>query len=508
MTPGPTRAGSPATILRAVAVGALFASVLIVLSVVAVLRWSATAIAADAIVQSVMSVQDVRWFYWGQDRFASVVPALVSPIADPAANLFAAQLVNALSCYGLLLLLAATAAPTLSGRRGWRPVLVVFLLFATASQLIIAPLPLYFMALDAQPYALSWLLGLASFLLWRRGSWWAAGLGAVMAWLAIGLNPSVLLGVAVLAAGQMVRSRQWFRWPAFGLLWLAGLAAWTVVARRYPPVPGPIPPGTPDYYSFHFDLLAGGAGQSAGAVVDAFRPTATAVLAVLAVAGLFAVPAQVRTALLLRIAPLVAFGAGYWVLFTGNAWVAANGWGIRYFFPVVVIVLVGLSAPVAAALLGFRVGDAVPVAVAGTACALACIGPQTPLAKAPVLAEVAPTAEYARSAGIHYVAGSYWYAWPVLHHLLGDGRAAAFGIALRSDGDPAAYRRPFEQDIAAGRRPQSLCVNDSAASCVTYLNYWTEPGWSTTPVGTCPAPPLPGTDGTCLVLEFAGPRSP
>lgn len=29
------------------------------------------------------------------------------------------------------------------------------------------------MALDAQPYALPWLLGLASFLLWRRGAWWA-----------------------------------------------------------------------------------------------------------------------------------------------------------------------------------------------------------------------------------------------------------------------------------------------------------------------------------------------
>lgn len=100
-------------------------------------------------------------------------------------------------------------------------------------------LPMYFMALDAQPYALSWLLGLASFLLWRRGTWWGISAGAVLAWLAIGLNPSVALGVGVLAAGQMVRSRQWIRWPAFGLLWLAGLASWMLIAARYPPVPGP-----------------------------------------------------------------------------------------------------------------------------------------------------------------------------------------------------------------------------------------------------------------------------
>lgn len=72
----------------------------------------------------------------------------------------------------------------------------------------------------------------------------------------------------------------------------------------------------------------------------------------------------------------------------------------------------------------------------------------------------------------------------------------------------AAQQLPFDRDLAAGRRPQALCVNDSADSCVTFLNYWTEPGWSATPVGTCPAPPPPGSDtGTCQVLEYTGPGS-
>lgn len=259
----------------------------------------------------------------------------------------------------------------------------------------------------------------------------------------------------------------------------------------------------PDYYSFHLDLLTGGADRATGGIVDAFRPTATVLLAVLAVAGLFLVPARARTALLVRIALLTAFAGGYWAFFTGNTWVAENGWGVRYYFPVVLIVVITLAAPVAAALLAVRAGDAVPVAVAATACGLACIGPQTPLTQAPVLTDVAPTADFARAAGIHYIAGNYWYAWPVMDHLLDQGRDAVYATAVRSDGDPTAYRVPFDRDLAAGRRPQAPCVNDSAESCVTFLTYWTEPGWSTTPVGACPAPPPPGsTADTCLVLEF------
>lgn len=383
--------------------------------------------------------------------------------------------------------------------------LAVFLLFAAVTQVVVEPLPLYFMALDAQPYALSWLLGLASFLLWRAGSWWTTALGGVLALLAIGLNPSVVLGVAVLAVGQLLRTRQWIRWPAFGLVWLAGLAAWTFVAARYPPVPGPFPSADPDYYAFHLHLFTDGVSRSTAGIGDAFRPTTTMLLAVLAVASLLVVPARVRTALLIRVALLAAFAVGYWALFTGNAWVAANDWGIRYYFPVLVTVVLGLATPIAAALLSVRVGDAVPVAVAATACALAGIGPQTPLADARVLTEVDATAGFARSAGIHYVAGSYWYAWPVLHRMLSDGRDAAFATTVRSDGNPAAYRAPFDRDLSADRRPRAICVNDSADSCATYLTYWTEPGWSTTPVGTCPAPPLPDASaGTCVVLEFTG----
>lgn len=59
---------------------------------------------------------------------------------------------------------------------------------------------------------------------------------AVLRWSAAGLNPTVVLGVAVLVIGQLVRSRQWIRWPAFGVVWLVGLGAWRDVLDLLDPI--------------------------------------------------------------------------------------------------------------------------------------------------------------------------------------------------------------------------------------------------------------------------------
>jgi hypothetical protein len=497
---------------RAAAIGATFAVVLLALSTVTVLRLSATNIAADAVLQSVMSVQDVDWFFWGQDRFASVVPLLAGPIADPNANLVACQLINALSFYGLLLLVASTGARSLTGSRTWLAVLVVFLVSAATAQLVLEPLSLYFMALDAQPYSLSWLLGLGSFLLWRRPNWWWVAPAAALSWIAIGLNPSVVLGVAALAILEMIRRRQWIRWPVFGAVWLAGLGSWLTISSRFAADPGPVVYGAPDYYTFHPDLFGANAGQSAGAIAGGFSTVPAVVLAVIAVVSFLVIPSRVRTALLVRFALLTVFAAGYWTVFTGNSWVAANGSAIRYFFPVVLIILLGLSAPMAGALLAARVPSTVPIAIAATVCAGASLGAQVPISDSPVLQQVDATVQYARSNGVSFVAGSYWYAWPVLHQMLVDGRDAAFATALRSGGDPVAYRRKLDAELIAGSRPRAICVDDTVESCVSYLSYWTAPGWSAVADLTCPAPERPAGDDsaepTCRILEFTGASAP
>ena len=96
-------------------------------------------------------------------------------------------------------------------------------------------------------------------------------------------------------------------------------------------------------------------------------------------------------------------------------------------------------------------------------------------------------ADYARANGVTFLSGYYWDMWPTLHSALDDGRHAAFVTAFKSGGDPAAYKEAFDDELKAGRTPKALCVNETDSFCRTYLDYWTQKGWTATGT-TCPVP--------------------
>ena len=73
---------------RTLLVVSLFAALLAIISTLTVLRYSAHHLNADTIMQSIQSVQNVDLFFWGQNRFASAIPLLASPFANPEVNLF------------------------------------------------------------------------------------------------------------------------------------------------------------------------------------------------------------------------------------------------------------------------------------------------------------------------------------------------------------------------------------------------------------------------------------
>jgi hypothetical protein len=100
------------------------------LSVMTVLRYTVDFLQADGVQQSVMSIQDVDLFFWGQNRFAAFVSALASPIANPDANLFACLLINAVSFHVFLLLLAYMGTWLVSGTRNLLATAVTFLALA------------------------------------------------------------------------------------------------------------------------------------------------------------------------------------------------------------------------------------------------------------------------------------------------------------------------------------------------------------------------------------------
>jgi len=496
--------------VRRLGVGSLFAAILIVLSVMTIFRYTATFLQADGIQQSNMSVQDVDLFFWGQNRFASVVPLLASPFADPAVNLFVCLLINALCFHGLLLIISWMGVRLLGGERRWPAVLITFLILVATAHAVLGPWDIHIMALETQPYSMSWLLTLGSFLLWKRREWWAYALATAMVGVAMGLNPSVVLGAAFLSVLEMLRRRQWVRWPAFGVVWVAWLGVWLVLAARLGGT-GPIPEPAQPYFVFDRAQFIADISKSAGSIVGVFSPTRFVVLVMISCLCVLVLPRHIRADLLPRFALIMFFSFGYFTLFAGNPWVAGNAYWFRYFFPVVLAIVVCVAAPIAGAALAIRwpagrwTRPAVAVGAA-LACAAALAGPLVPPSQAYVLQQVRATADFARANDINFISGNYWAIWPILHLNLVDGRDSAFGVGLKSGGDRDAYLARFEQDLAGGRA-RALCVEDSVDNCRIYLDYWTMPGWVEVPGLSCPGPsPSMGgqPEDQCRVLENTG----
>lgn len=495
------------------------------MSVMTVLRYTVDFLQADGVQQSVMSIQDVDLFFWGQNRFAAFVSALASPIANPDVNLFACLLINAVSFHLFLLLLAYMGTWLVSGTRNLLATAVTFLALAVTCHLVISPQALHILSLESQPYSMSWSLTLGAFLLWKTGRWWWWVLAALFVGAAVGLNQSTILVAAFLALIEMVRRRQWVRWPLFGVVWVGWFAVWAVLASRYGGNAGPVPDANQDYFSFSLSTFLAEAPRSLASVLSSFRIPRLAVISIVSAALLLALTAERKAAFLSRGAAAFAFVAVYWVVFTGNPWVLQNAYALRYFFPTILFIAVAVAAPVAAVLSALVVPSTVlggvrlpsglrPIAI-GVAVLLPVLGlgfalrgPLTSPSDAPVLANTRATADYARANGVTFLSGYYWDMWPTLHRALDDGRHAAFVTAFKSGGDPVAYKQAFDDELKAGRTPKALCINETDSFCETYLDYWTQKGWTATTT-TCPVPgnvPQLGNpaERTCRVMAYSG----
>lgn len=496
-------------------IGAGFALLVLVLSVVTVLRYTARLLQADGVQQSVMSIQDVDLFFWGQNRFAAIVSFLASPIADPNLNLWACLLINAVCFHGLLLTLSFMGAGAVTGERRWTSVLAVFLTLVAVTHVVLTPATLHIMALESQPYSMSYLLTLLAYLAWRRSEWWSFAAAVGLVGVAVGLNPAAVLLAAFLAVVEMVRRKQWIRWPAFGVVWIAWFVVWLWLAERLGGTnDGPVPDTEFDYLAFSITQYGAGAGDSAASLFARLRPIPFVVVLAVACVALLVLPAVRRAALFPRLAWTLLFSLGYWAVFTGNPWVALNGYVFRYFYPVLIALVLCLAAPIAGALTTASVPGrrALPrMAVLGAtaaACVVALAGPLATPASADVFARVRDTADFAKANDVSFISGYYWTMWPLQWLLLDGGRDAAFVAGYKSGGDADGYRLALERELAEGDGPpRAICVNEQVSWCQTYLDFWTAPGWQEVP-GECPSPDLESPPvRQCRILEFAAPAA-
>lgn len=426
----------------------------------------------DSLVPVLVSLQ--RWtpFYWDQERYGMLVPALALPVRDPLLNLLLQRGLLILSGLGAVVLLARHVLP----RRDW-PLAGAL---SAALLLLLAPPAWRFEYLGDQPYGLSLALALAGLALAEAapspegaGSWRAAGPGAWRrhpARLAAGLAlvllahwvnaaTGVVLGALALARAaedllegeprEAVAGR--LRVDA-GLL-AAGLALGQVTVWTYPwltgnplrlPV-GFLPPG---------EWPAAWRAMAATALADEGRWLAALGLVAAAGVGLLSLPGlrPARRGALVRAATLLAAALAYAAFAGALRWVAENRFHWRYLAPSALLVHLAATS-----LLAEPLARVAPLArpclrLALVAVPLAALLAGGPPSAAGVRADLDQVAgrwtEDVLAARCDLVAGDYWSVWPAVWHVALVARERGldrpvYGVAHRANPTvPAWWGRP------------------------------------------------------------------
>ncbi len=168
---------------------------------------------ADGLLETIMSLQRVTLFYWGQARFANILPLLASPIRNPVANADA-QLVARI----VLGLAAPLFACALLSAREERFSVARATILSALLFLACAPYRIILEALtQTSPFGTSFTLAGFAVLAFRRAvsmpadaaqaRWWWRIAGVALAVAAFLQNVSLAIEVAPLAVGLCVLAR-------------------------------------------------------------------------------------------------------------------------------------------------------------------------------------------------------------------------------------------------------------------------------------------------------------
>lgn len=441
---------------------ALAASWLLVVSALPVIAYAPDFIGADTVLGSIMSLQNVTLYFWGQNRLLNVLPFAVSWITAPQSNLLALLYLASLASFSLLLLLALFARRAVAGRSDL--VLPVFAALSATYLLVASPGGIYLMSIAHSEYALALLLaGAGVYVMWfvAIGTPARLALAAPPVLLAIGLNPAtaIPLGLA-LAAASLYRRRISGPDAILFVIVVAGFVGWSAVSRLH---------DGDSYGAFSMDDMVGKLARATGSIAEMARPSAVAALALALFAalavrrwqrrrgpGLDPTPAAVPA-----VAALCLFGAVWLLLFSTSRWVEMNAFASRYFIPVV-FALLAVAAIGWAALLrdvAPRIRAAIVLPLVAAAILVTAM-PIRPIADFGIFRTVASLPR--APSGLY--AGDYWRAWPVVFRDLMDGRVA-YGLTVRGEGNQKAVRRHVRAELAAHGTFTVLCIGDPVEAC-------------------------------------------
>lgn len=437
---------------------------------------------ADALLLSLISTQKLTFYYWGQDRLASLLPLLAFPIQDVRLNFYAQALAQAALFFGLIGLFvgyhqrerAEPTAPATGSAALAGPLLVTSAAFLATTTDFIG-----YQFLLEQQYVISLLIYLVGLDCIVRGSHARILAGSLLVLVAAFVIPATLI-MAPLAFVMAGRHGRWIRGASAMGISFAALAIASIAPRLFLDSG----PGADAYTDFDVARMADNLGFAWSLVTASVDSTRAYVIALGSVAILASTWRRRSRQALVACVGVVFLSTGWTMLFTANLWVSLNGFSARYYFPVYaawLFLVAGASQTLWAELaaIASRVrlsGRPLPdaalrrIAAAGIAlvsATLLVVGIARLLTDegVPVLAVARPSAIVAQELDVDFVVGSYWDVWPITFssHTLGEELPA---VTFRGE----VFRGEVLSSLADGApdadgRVRLLCAGTFLEAC-------------------------------------------
>lgn len=416
---------------------------------------------ADVIMNSIMSLENITLFYWGQNRLLNVLPLLTAPISDPETNLVAVSWLTSLCAFLALFRITQLAGRLLPSPPPPSAVLLAATAIAGGSLWLLDPAYLFDFAVGHIEYPLALLLAsLAAESMFARHtiSRRRFAADALTLLVAVFVNPSVALVIFFIALCQyLLRSAPVTRIKTYALTAFLSLAAWQIASSLI---------SSQSYTSFRFGQFATGLSAVAGGLA-ATLPTGHGGFVLLAfaagVALLYRQRAVTERMEWYTLAAL-SFCFGWMVFFSCHKHVIVSGYKVQY-FAFVMYGLISLVAMVALALV-------VPIPsrwrLAMTLLVVAIVThryykPLTPFAEYTLAKKIA-----AIPATSAFISGNYWVAWPIVFQHTVKGSPAT-GLAYRGKGNRAKALKAVRQAVSREGFFTVNCVDETVTFCLEHI---------------------------------------
>jgi hypothetical protein len=455
--------------LRNNAIESIAISILIcLLSVLTVNRYSPEYLNADVIINSVMSLQKVTLFYWGQNRLLNVLPFIGRLFREVVLNLYFLLIFTTLCHYLLLLLFIKVVLDVSENVDGNFVLLKGFTLLSLLFLVVLKGQSIFSIAIAHIEYPLPVLLVGVPFLYAteKRFSFylWLA-LSSFCIFLATGLNHSIiLLTLALVSAYLMYTKILNYRVILLGIVSLVAVIVWSFISSCYGSVP---------YSEFSVHQLHTGIISVISSLSDAFILLyfALVLIVFLSCEILDIVLNLHRISQPLRLPEFALKTTGFFCLswlifFCSNKWVAMNQYNYRYF----TFLIYGI-------IIYFTFHTLKILNIIGMRLSWIVTGLSFLFLLVTLWSGFVPLGNYSVFRAVeslvpdHYqlYAGDYWLVWPAVFRDMMTGKPS-FGLSYRGDGNREGAKAFVKLQLSERGSFSVICLNDKIDNCKNQIS--------------------------------------